>query len=403
MTPANQIVRPGQIIVHHAVALLAVTLIACQTAPNHDAPFPGETWPVSTPEEQGIDPAALEAIHSDITAGRYGLVDQFLVIRHGRVVADHHYTHDYDSISAQYDPTPDQYNYDHPDWHPYYGDSDLHTLQSVTKSITSAALGIAVDEGHIAGVDVAGMSFFDSYDTDMSDDRRAAMTLGDLLTMRSGIDWNESGSYLDAENSCVQMEASDEWIRFVLEHPMREDPGTFWDYNSGVSVLLGKIVQVATGQRVDDWAKEKLFNPIGITDFYWKITPDNEVDTEGGLYLSAHDLARIGYLFLRGGMWNGARIVSEDWVRESTSPIVTDIRPDNDRRDAGYGYQWWVPEHDGETTAIFAGNGYGGQFLMVAPAYDLVVVFNAWNIHEQIELSSWRALQDRIIPAIDND
>ena len=187
---------------------------------------------------------------------------------------------------------------------------------------------------------------------------------------------------------------------FVLDHPMREDPGTQWDYNSGVSVLLGKIVQVATGQRIDDWARERLFEPIGITDLYWKITPDNEVDTEGGLYLSAHSLARIGYLFLSGGVWDGERIVSEHWVRASTSPVVTDIRPGNDRRDAGYGYQWWVPDHDGEVATIFAGNGYGGQFLMVAPQYDVVVVFNAWNIHDQPELSSWRALQDRIIPAI---
>jgi CubicO group peptidase (beta-lactamase class C family) len=385
-----------------SAALLAVTLLACQPT-NETLQFPGDVWPVSTPEAEGIDPAAVDAIHADILAGRYGLLDHFLLIRHGRVVADYHYAHDYDSISAQYNPSADQYNYDQPDWHPYYGDTDLHTLQSVTKSVTSAALGIAIDEGLIDGVDVPGMSFFAGYDPDMLDTRRGAMTLADLLTMRSGIDWNESGSYLDADNSCVQMEANDEWIRFVLDHPMREDPGTLWDYNSGVSVLLGKIVQVATGQRIDDWAREKLFDPIGIKDFYWKITPDNEVDTEGGLYLSAHSLARIGYLFLREGLWGDERIISEEWVRASTSPVVTDIRPDNDRRDSGYGYQWWVPEHDGETTTIFAGNGYGGQFLMVAPAYDVLVVFNAWNIHEQTELASWRALQDRIIPAIDPD
>jgi CubicO group peptidase (beta-lactamase class C family) len=355
---------------------------------------------VSTPEAEGIDPAAIDALHADIVAGRYGLLDHFLLIRHGRVVADHHYEHDYDSISAQYYPSADQYDYDDPDWHPYYGDTDLHTLQSVTKSITSAVLGIAIDEGLIDGVDVPGMSFFAAYEPDMSDARRGAMTLADLLTMRSGIDWNESGSYLEPDNSCVQMEASDEWIRFVLNYPMREDPGSYWDYNSGVSVLLGKIVQVATGQRIDDWAREKLFDPLGIKDFYWKITPDNEVDTEGGLYLSAHSLARIGYLFLRDGFWGDERIISEEWVRASTSPVVTDIRPDNDRRDSGYGYQWWVPEHDGETAAIFSGRGYGGQFLMVAPAYDVIVVFNAWNIHEQTELSSSRALQDRILPAV---
>jgi CubicO group peptidase (beta-lactamase class C family) len=390
---------PGAVLGNAAVAAIAIPLIGCQPALHDSAAFPGDTWPASTPEAEGIDPAAVEALHADITAGRYGLIDHFLLIRHGRVVADHHYPQNYDSIAAQYDTTSHQYNYDHPDWHPYYRGTNLHTLQSVTKSITSVALGIAIDEGYISGVTVPGLSFFDAYEPDMSDTRRRAMTLSDMLTMRSGIDWNEMGSYLDANNSCVQMEASDEWIRFVLDHPMREDPGTVWDYNSGVSVLLGKIIRVATGRRIDDWARERLFQPIGITDYYWKITPDNEVDTEGGLYLSAHDLARIGYLYLRGGMWGDERIVSEDWVKASTSPIVADVRPDNDQPDAGYGYQWWVPEHDGESAGIFAGNGYGGQFLMVAPAYDLVVVFNGWNIHEGTELSSRRALQERIIPA----
>jgi CubicO group peptidase (beta-lactamase class C family) len=196
------------------------------------------------------------------------------------------------------------------------------------------------------------------------------------------------------------MEASDRWVEFVLGHPMREDPGTRWDYNSGASVLLGKVVGIATGQRVDAWTQERLFRPIGIDEYYWKIAPDGEVDTEGGLYLSAHDLARIGYLFLRGGMWDGERIVSEEWVRASTSPVVTDILPENGRPDPGYGYQWWVPDHDGGRTEVFAGNGYGGQFLLVAPDHDLVAVFNGWNIHGSAPRSYWRTLQDRIIPGI---
>jgi CubicO group peptidase (beta-lactamase class C family) len=340
---------------------------------------------------------------ADVEAGRYGLFDHFLLIRHGRLVADFHFEQDYVSVASEYDSTNHQYNYDHPDWHPYYRDSDLHTLQSVTKSINAAALGIAVDEGRISGVDVLAMSFFEEYEPDLADVRKRSMNLEDMLTMRSGIDWNEMGSYDDASNSCIQMEASDKWIDFILNHPMREDPGTVWDYNSGVSVLLGKIVQVATGTRIDEWTQERLFEPIGITDYYWKVTPDGEVDTEGGLYLSAHDLARIGYLYLRKGMWRDKRIVSEDWVQASTTPVVADILPDNGRTDPGYGYQWWVPDHDGESAAVFAGNGYGGQYLLIAPAYDLVAVFNAWNIHDGAELSAWRALQERILPAVDMD
>ena len=177
------------------------------------------TWPVSTPAEEGIDPAAIDSLVADIVAGNYGLIDHFLLIRHGRVVADHHFEHDYVSIASAYDTTNHQYNYDHPDWHPYHRNTALHTLQSVTKSVTSIALGIAIDEGHIPGVEVSALSFFEAYDPDLSDPRKRAMTLEDMLTMRSGIEWNEMISYDDEANSCIQMESSEEWIRFVLDHP----------------------------------------------------------------------------------------------------------------------------------------------------------------------------------------
>lgn len=397
--------RPTLLVCLPVLTALAVT--ACGSPGSSNATgaqdafeWPGEAWAVSIPEAEGIPQPVIDSLVAEMEEGVYGLIDHFLLIRHGRVVADHHFEHDYVTIASAYDTTNHQYNYDHPDWHPYYRDTELHTLQSVTKSITSAALGIAVDEGHISGVEIPGMSFFEAYSPDMSDPRRVDITLEDLLTMRSGIEWNESGSYQSMENSCVQMEASDEWIEFVLGHPMREDPGTFWDYNSGVSVLLGKIVGVATGRRVDAWAEEKLFNPVGITNYYWKITPDEEVDTEGGLYLSAHDLARIGYLFLRGGMWDGQQIISEEWVRASTAPVVADIRPDNGRPDAGYGYQWWVPDHEAGQAKVFGGNGYGGQFVLVVPDYDIVAVFNGWNIHDPPQRSYWRTLQERILPAI---
>lgn len=363
--------------------------------------WPEETWPVSTPENEGFDPAAIDALVADMKAGKYGLVDHFLLIRHGRVVADHHFEHDYEKISSEHNPKDDQYDYDHPAWHPYYRDTKLHTLQSVTKSITSVAVGIAIDKGHIPdGLETPAMSFFEDYKLDLSDARKKSMTLEDLLTMRSGIRWNEMISYDDERNSCIQLEASDNWIQFVLDQPMREEPGTLFDYNSGVSVLLGKIVRVATGQRIDAYAKENLFKPIGINEFYWKTTPDGEIDTEGGLYLTAHDLARVAYLMLRGGNWNGQQIVSKEWVQKSTNPVVPDLRPNNGRPDDGYGYQWWVPEHENGKTKIFCGSGYGGQFPVIVPEHDLVIVFNAWNIHGNPKLFTQRAVQERILPSI---
>ena len=382
-------------------ALLTLALLAgCgadQADPRTGNPWPGEAWPTSTPAAQGIDPTAIDSLVANIESGEYGLVDAFMLIRNGMVVANHRFTHDYAAIGADYDTMNHQYNYDHPDWHPYLRDTDLHTLQSVTRSVTSVALGIAMDEGLLGGVDTPVMPFFEAYAPYVTDARKESTTLEDFLTMRSGLDWDESGtSYDNADNSSVQLEASDDWIQFVLDRPMRTDPGTVFEYNGGVSVLLGKILREATGQRIDEWVKERLFEPIGITDFYWKITPDGEVDTEGGLYLSIGDLARIGYLFLRGGEWNGRKIVSRQWVEASTAPIVPDALPD---ADLSYGYHWWV-YHEGGTTRLFEGLGYGGQFLWVSPEYDIVAVFNGWNIHGGGNRSIWRAMREAILPHV---
>lgn len=387
-----------------AIGFAGLLLFACSAEDGaqdveNDAVWPGDGWPASSAAAEGIDPGAIDSLIADIEIGEYGLVDHFLLIRHGRVIADRHFSHDYAAIAARYDTVNHQYNYDHPAWHPYYQGTELHTLQSVTKSITSAALGIAIDDGLIESVHVAALPYFDDYKHDTSDLRKRAITLEDLLTMRSGIEWNTEGGYGSGVHSTDLLEASDAWIQFVLDQPMDTVPGTVFEYNDGVSVLIGKILRDATGQRADEWTAERLFKPIGITDFYWKITPDGEADTEGGLYLSAHDLARIGYLFLRNGEWNGQQIISREWVRASTTPIVPDVAPDNDRVDVGYGCQWWVPDHDGQHPIVYAGNGYGGQFLLVVPDYDIVAVFNGWNIHGGDYRSTYRVLQDRILPA----
>ena len=137
------------------VSLVAIGLFgwACSSGTTQDGTalgvWPTEQWPTSTPAAEGIDPTAVDSLIADIDAGAYGLVDHFLLIRNGRVVADRHFVQDYDSVAALYDTTNHQYNYDDPAWHPYYQDTDLHTLQSVTKSVTSAALGIAIDDGLI--------------------------------------------------------------------------------------------------------------------------------------------------------------------------------------------------------------------------------------------------------------
>lgn len=374
--------------------LIIVTLIGCKSKNEESIK---DTQKATS---ENVLSAVIDSINSEINNGDYGLIDRFMVIQNDELLADYKYKQDYETIVQKYDTTNRQYNFNNTDWHPYYKKTELHTLQSVTKSITSILLGIALDLNEDYNVNNKAMPLLKGYHTDLQDKRKQNITIEDLLTMRSGLQWNEETDHNDTTNDCFRLESSDNWIEYVLSKPMDTIPGTKFVYNGGGTVLLGKIIRTITGKRIDDWAEEKLFEPLGITDYYWKETPDGEIDTEGGLYLKAEDLTKIGSLFLNKGKWNGKQIVSESWVTTSTSPLLKNVKPQW-RDVTGYGYQWWIPEYaDDGRVGIYAANGYGGQYLMVAPAHQLIIVFNGWNINSEPEKSTYRVLRDRIIPAL---
>lgn len=160
----------------------------------------------------------------------------------------------------------------------------------------------------------------------------------------------------------------------------------------GGTVLLGKIISYVTGVRIDQWAEEKLFRPLGITEYYWKETPDGEIDTEGGLYLKPHDLAKIGLLMLNKGQFADQQVISKEWVQRSIEPI-SQIYPE-----VTCGYVWWGLETIEGKVEVYAALGFGGQYLMVAPKYNMLIVFNCWNAHDPTEKYPWHVLQELIIP-----
>jgi CubicO group peptidase (beta-lactamase class C family) len=267
-----------------------------------------------------------------------------------------------------------QIRYLHPDFHPFYQGRDVHTLQSVTKSIASTIVGVAIMRGEIAGVETPLLSFFGDYDLTGVDPRLEEATLADLLTMRSGIEWHEQDRPLDETNTTMQLEHAEDWIQFTLDQPMDAAPGEKWAYNSGGSHLMSGIVRAVSGEYIDAYAEQHLFGRLGIDDYHWKKTPRGYPDTEGGLYLEAEQLAKIGYLYLHDGVWDGERVLPDGWVGEATARKVDRVGI----ADWGYGYQWWRLDTQG--TDIWAGLGFGGQYLLVLPAYDLVGVINSWNV-----------------------
>jgi CubicO group peptidase (beta-lactamase class C family) len=369
------------------VAILAPTTTYAQG----ERLWPTGGWPTSTPSAQGVDESVLDTFHQEVASGKHGYVDGMLVIRNGHVVYEKSYSNDYHRLFEGRDPKRWQYNYYDPDWHPYYRKGPVHTMQSVSKSVTSALVGIAIGEGKLAGVDVAVLPYFDKFSFKDSDPRWRAITLRDLLTMTSGIDWNESIAYTNPKNSCSLMEASENWVQFVLDQPMAAEPGRVFVYNSGVTMLLAQILFRATGKDPDAYAADHLFGPLGIESWYWKKTPTGLSDTEGGLYLTARDLAKIGYLYLNDGVWEGRRILPEGWVDDSTSGAVDASRRGRERR---YGYQWWLLPYEGRTRSYaYAALGYGGQYLFVVPEYHLVAVFTGWNIYDRPPLDTRLALK----------
>jgi len=369
-------------------------LAAALTLAPAPAAWPTKGWPSSTPAAEGLDPVVLDRLDTELSSGKHGYVDGLLVIRHGRVVYEKAYRQDYPKLfETAPDRVPGPYNYYDPAWYPYEHGSDLHTMQSVSKSVTSALVGIAIRRGEISGVDAKAVPYFSAYRV-AADPRRERMTLKDLLTMTSGIRWDETTvDYTDPANSCARMEASKDWIQFVLDQPMAAEPGSTFVYSSGVTELLAEVLRKATGKQADAYAAEHLFGPLGISRFYWKKTPTGHPDTEGGLYLTARDLAKIGYLYMKDGVWDGRRILPEGWAAASTR---RQSDPTGEDATMKYGYQWWVLP--GKTPS-YAGIGYGGQLLVVVPSLELIAVFTGWNIYDKPALTAEFA-RDRVLEAI---
>jgi len=382
LSKASKLVR--KIVVAGAFVLCAFTAfsVAQEAGTSKD-------WPKATPKEFGIDPAKLAAFDADLASGKYGLVDSMLILRCGTAVFDKSYPHDYGQIYGERAKKEGPlnhdmhgpYNYFSTNFHPFYNGSDMHTMQSVSKTVTSITIGIARTRNEFtASLDAPIAQFFPGHKIANLDDRKKRITMRDLLTMTAGIEWHEDLPYDDPKNSADIMEASHDWVQYVIDQPMANDPGKVFVYNSGATVLLAQIFKKVTGKNIDEYAAEHLFKPLGMR-YFWKHSPTGLPDTEAGLYLSAHDLAKLGQLFLKGGMWEGKAVVSSAWIKDSVAPHVA--VPGGDWK---YGYQWWLQSigSSPEDITWFA-RGFGGQQLIVLPEYDIVAVFTGWDILQSDE------------------
>ena len=369
----------------------------------------GYEWQYSNPEGEGLNISKIKILSDEFRNGMHGYVDAFLLIKNGKIVHEEYYENDYAELtknlkseqskilSENYgDAAKPIYNYFDPKWHPYYKDTDLHTIQSVSKSVTSALIGIAIERGEINGLNEKIAQYFPNHSSQFIDPLKSKITIEDLLTMRAGIKWDESShAYTNPMNNAASMENSNNWIDYILSLPMEYKPGEKFVYNSGITILLSHILHEASGMHANEYAEKYLFNKLGIQDYFWKKTPNNLTDAEGGLYLSTRDFAKIGMLYLNDGRWNGSPVITNEWVELTMSPD-TDIEESSRK----YGFQWWlVPYENNQEKWMYSGSGYGGQYLLIVPEYQLVMVFNGWNIFD-IPRPSIEYLSQRVLEAI---
>jgi len=335
---------------------IVVVVLAFVVIPRlGEANRPTTEWPTTPPEAQGFDSTKLaDAI---LTWRDQGIpIHSLLLIRNGYAVAD-------------------------ATFYPYDGQT-AHDVASVTKSVMTTLIGIAVDQGKL-NLDDTVVSFFPDRTIANLDTRKEAITVRHLLTMSSGLQCTRDGM----ENDTVTaMHGSPDFVQFVLDLPMATDPGADFLYCSPAIHLLSPILQQATGMTTLEFARQNLFEPLGIIDIAWGRDPQGYYQGWGDLSLYPRDMAKIGQLFLQKGQWEGEQIVPREWVEEATTIQMTSSTEDP------YGYGWWLSP---ETEGVYRAAGRLGQNIIVLPSLNTILVTTGGGFEiEDIQESLLAAFAD---------
>ena len=327
-------------------------------------------WQTSSLNEEGVDAGQINELMQNILNGHDEVknVHSVLLVKNGKLVLEEYFlgTHR----------------------------NHIHPLQSDTKSVISILIGIAADKGFIKSVNQPILDFFPEIASANLEGEKREITIEHLLMMAPGLQCRDSSRY--GWRGLSEMRQSADWIQFMLDLPMAEKPGTRFEYCNGASFLLSAIIQKATGINALEFAKKHLFNHLGIVDFNWPANTQGITIGWADLQLRLRDMAKIGQMMLKGGRWQGKQIISQNWVNQSTQAHIKAGGYD-------YGYQWWR----GKTIASnqifdsFWAWGHGGQFIIVLPDLDLVVVLTAKHLDNPgYSKRAFGMLTQHILPAV---
>ena len=347
-----------------AATLAAAALVALLPSPLPAAePAAGAALPRSAPEQQGISSSAILGFVSAADTG-IDAMHSFMLVRHGHVVAE--------------------------GWWTPYDAKTPHVLYSLSKSFTSTAVGLAIAEGKLSLDDEVRKMFPEEAPAEPSANLRA-MRVRDLLRMSAGQQTEAPLWSHDAGSPAPDVP----WTKTFLAHPVPFKPGTHFLYNSPGTYMLSAIVQKVTGQSVLDYLRPRLFDPLGFESPTWVASPQGVSAGAWGLSARTEEIARFGQLYLQHGMWNGRQLVPAAWVTEATARQTSNGSSPASDWDQGYGYQFWRSRHD-----TYRGDGAFGQYCMVLPAQDAVVVITS-GVHDMQQVMN--LVWDTLLPAMTSE
>jgi CubicO group peptidase (beta-lactamase class C family) len=354
--------HPHYFFIFTSAILILTILVGCGPSPEDlnavdYTPLPRDDWELSTPEKQGLDPMLVGEMY--LNAADLDTIYSLLVIKDGYLIAEDYFN---EGSAGQKD-----------------------RLQSVTKSVTSALVGIALEQGCLSNVDQKMLDFFPEVSKKITDPRKEQIMLRNMLQMRAG--------YPNEEDDPALWEGllSGHYPPLIEAFPLVSDPGTRFHYSNLTSNWLGIIVDRACGMNLKTFAQEHLFLPLGVEAGEWGQDAEGHNNGCGDLHLSARDAAKFGLLYLNEGEYKGNQVIPTDWVRDSLQTYSVNeafVRKVGKFRDIGYGYQWWSAT-TGEHHVNFAW-GHGGQLIVLVDEFDLVIVTTSYPFWLEHNDQSWK-------------
>jgi CubicO group peptidase (beta-lactamase class C family) len=322
----------------------------------------------------------LESLHNRLLTGDIPNLHSVLVTQHGEVIAEWYFEGTDEEWGI---PIPAK----------KFGPASIHDVRSVTKSVVSLLFGIALADHAVPDLDSPVFDSFPEY-KDLQNPERSRIRLRDLLTMTSGLQWDErTYPYTDPRNGETAMSAAPDRYRYILSRPMDSIPGTHWRYSGGDVALIAAIIARSTKTPIDKYAANKLFHPVGITDFNW-MTDDKEIPiAASGIRMLPRDMAKIGLLVLHQGRDQaGRQVVPAAWIRESIAPHVFALTQNNCT--ISYGYFWWI--ETGCNRVSYSAQGNGGQHIRIVPSLDMVIVTTAGLYNQRASNLVYEMLEEEV-------